>query len=83
MSKYNKLKISWACRRGMLELDFMVMPFYRDCFEQLTELQQDTFVDLLNYTDPELFRWLMNQQIAPTDELAYMVKLIQTHLSAK
>ncbi|MGR3807070.1 antitoxin CptB [Pasteurella testudinis DSM 23072] len=83
MSQYNKLKIAWACRRGMLELDFMIMPFYQERFEQLSAAQKDTFIELLSYTDPELFRWLMNQQTAPTVALADMVKLIQDHLSGK
>ncbi|KGQ70255.1 hypothetical protein A1D23_05735 [Chelonobacter oris] len=83
MSKYNKLKIAWACRRGMLELDFMIMPFYQNCFDLLSEPQKATFVELLEYTDPELFRWLMNQQTAPTAELAAMVKRIQDHLADK
>ena len=28
MEKYNKLRIEWDCRRGMLELDKIIMPFY-------------------------------------------------------
>ncbi|MGV6988233.1 FAD assembly factor SdhE [Testudinibacter sp. P80/BLE/0925] len=81
MSEYNQLKLAWACRRGMLELDFMIMPFYQNCFAQLSEAQKATFVELLDYSDPELFRWLMNQQTAPTPALDEMVKLIQAHLS--
>lgn len=80
MSEYNQLKLAWACRRGMLELDFMIMPFYQNCFAQLSEAQKATFVELLDYTDPELFRWLMNQQTAPTPALDDMVKLIQANL---
>ncbi|HHF3618970.1 TPA: succinate dehydrogenase assembly factor 2 family protein, partial [Haemophilus influenzae] len=26
MEKYNKLRIEWDCRRGMLELDKIIMP---------------------------------------------------------
>ncbi|MGR6980233.1 FAD assembly factor SdhE [Testudinibacter sp. P27/CKL/0425] len=80
MNQYNKLKIAWACRRGMLELDFMIMPFYQQCFDTLSEQQKATFIELLDYTDPELFRWLMNQQPAPTPQLAEMVALIQANL---
>lgn len=80
MSEYNQLKLAWACRRGMLELDFMIMPFYQNCFSQLSEAQQAAFVALLDYTDPELFRWLMNQESAPTAALAEIVALIQANL---
>ena len=29
MDKHNKLRIEWDCRRGMLELDKIIMPFYK------------------------------------------------------
>lgn len=82
MKQYNKLRIEWDCRRGMLELDKMIMPFYRNEFEQLSEQQKDVFIELLTYTDPQLFRWLMNQEKAPTQPLQDMVDLIKEKLTA-
>lgn len=43
MDKYNKLRIEWDCRRGMLELDKIIMPFYKAHFDQLTDDQKDIF----------------------------------------
>lgn len=77
----NRFKIEWECRRGMRELDKLIMPFYQQHFDELTEEQQQTFVEMLRYTDPELFRWFMNQDPAPTAELQTMVKLIQSKLT--
>ena len=37
MEKYNKLRIEWDCRRGMLELDKIIMPFYLKHFDELTD----------------------------------------------
>ncbi|OOH89292.1 hypothetical protein BMT54_06905 [Pasteurellaceae bacterium 15-036681] len=76
----NRFKIEWECRRGMRELDKMIMPFYQNHFDSLTEAQQTTFVEMLGYTDPELFRWFMNQLPAPTSELQAMVDLIRSKL---
>ncbi|MDH2997753.1 hypothetical protein A1D22_08550 [Pasteurellaceae bacterium LFhippo2] len=76
----NRFKIEWECRRGMRELDKMIMPFYQNHFDNLTEEQQATFVEMLGYTDPELFRWFMNQLPAPTAELQAMVDLIRSKL---
>ncbi|MBE2897156.1 succinate dehydrogenase assembly factor 2 [Pasteurellaceae bacterium HPA106] len=83
MAQYNKLKLAWECRRGMLELDYMIMPFYQERFDSLSEEQQVSFVELLKFTDPELFRWLMNQDTAPTQPLREIVQLIQQHLASK
>ena len=28
-----RARVKWACRRGMLELDVLVMPFFEECFD--------------------------------------------------
>ncbi len=61
MTEINRFKLEWACRRGMRELDKMIMPFYQNHFNELNETQQQAFVEMLNYSDPELFRWVMLQ----------------------
>lgn len=55
MDKYNKLRIEWDCRRGMLELDKIIMPFYKAHFDQLTDDKKDIFIRLLAATDLQLF----------------------------
>ncbi|WP_131928758.1 FAD assembly factor SdhE [Bibersteinia trehalosi] len=80
MMELNRFRIEWDCRRGMRELDKLIMPFYQKHFDELDESQQQTFVVLLGYTDPELYRWFMNQLPAPTAELQAMVRLIQQKL---
>jgi len=54
-----KSRIKWGCRRGMLELDVVMMPFFEDCFETLSEMEQQEFVSLLECDDPDLFTWIM------------------------
>lgn len=76
----NRFRIEWECRRGMRELDKLIMPFYQQHFDDLSESQQQTFVEMLKYSDPELFRWFMNQLPAPT-ELQAMVELIRSKLA--
>ncbi|MGF1763121.1 succinate dehydrogenase assembly factor 2 [Aliivibrio kagoshimensis] len=58
-STEEKARIKWACRRGMLELDVVIMPFYEECFDMLTEQEQKDFVSLLESDDPDLFTWIM------------------------
>lgn len=77
----NRFRIEWECRRGMRELDKMIMPFYQEYFDSLTDAQQQIFVEMLSYTDPELFRWFMNQDTPPTEALQEMVNLIRSKLA--
>lgn len=77
MAEINRFKLEWACRRGMRELDKMIMPFYQNHFNELNETQQQAFVEMLNYSDPELFRCVMLQVPAPTPEIAALIELMR------
>lgn len=78
--EFNRFRLEWDCRRGMRELDEFIMPFYQKHFDELDDEQKQTFVELLRYSDPEIYRWLMNQIDAPTEPLKAIVKLIQSKL---
>lgn len=77
MAQYNKLRIEWDCRRGMLELDKVIMPFYQQHFEQLSDTQKDQFIRLLACSDLQLFSWFFNRGKASAPELQDMVDYIQ------
>ena len=72
--RYNRLV--WACRRGMLELDVLFMPFVKEAFNDLDEQQQLVFERLLTCDDPDLYAWFMGHQTCNDPELAAMVKHI-------
>ncbi|AAW86591.1 succinate dehydrogenase assembly factor 2 [Aliivibrio fischeri] len=81
-SAEEKARVKWACRRGMLELDVVIMPFFDECFEELTEAEQQAFVSLLECDDPDLFTWVMGH--GRSDNLAHasMVdKIVEHNLS--
>ncbi|EEX49566.1 TPR repeat protein [Pasteurella multocida] len=80
MTKYNKLRIEWDCRRGMLELDKVIMPFYQQHFDQLPDAQKDVFIRLLACTDLQLFSWFFNRGQASDPELQQMINYIQATL---
>ncbi|AOV95937.1 hypothetical protein A9798_02510 [Edwardsiella hoshinae] len=79
----NKARVHWACRRGMRELDIAIMPFFEHEYETMSDADKQTFVRLLSYDDPELFKWLMNQGVPEDVELARMITLIQTRNKAR
>lgn len=81
MENYNKFRLEWDCRRGMLELDKVIMPFFQQHFDHLDDAQKTTFVRLLAATDLQLFSWFFNRTPAPDLELQQMVDYIQEKLS--
>jgi len=72
----DKARLKWACRRGMLELDVLFMPFVEDGYEHLNEEGRITFERLLECDDPELFAWFMGHEDCKDEQLNAMVQLI-------
>jgi len=61
MSELNKQKIYWHSRRGMLELDLLLMPFAKEVFETLSPQDQLLYSELLEEEDQDLFSWLLER----------------------
>lgn len=80
MTEYNKLRLEWDCRRGMLELDKVIMPFYQQHFDALPDDKKAVFVRLLACSDLQLFSWFFNRVKVPDLELQEMITHIQTTL---
>ena len=73
---HSKARIRWACRRGMLELDVLFMPFVDEAFDSLSVQQQAVLQRLLEADDPDLFAWFMGHQECKDPEFKQMVQLI-------
>ena len=69
--RLNRLK--WACRRGMLELDVLFMPFVEQGFPDLDDGGKLVFERLLTCDDPDLYAWFMGHQTCEDPELSMMV----------
>lgn len=77
MDPHQKARLRWQCRRGMLELDLMLQNFLE---HQLDTLNEDTcaaFENLLSYSDPQLYVWLMGEETPESMEIAHLVQLIR------
>ncbi|MBE8215333.1 MAG: hypothetical protein HAW62_03250 [Endozoicomonadaceae bacterium] len=70
----------WQSRRGMLELDVLLIPFARNCFTKINDQEQTLYLELTQYEDTQLYAWLIHQ-IDPLD--AKFKKLIQMILQQK
>lgn len=72
----NKARLRWACRRGMLELDVLFMPFVEQAYDDLSDADKLTFERLLECDDPEIFAWFMGHEQCKDPELNAMVQFI-------
>ena len=68
--------IRWQCRRGMLELDMLLLPFFDTVYDTLGVEQKQAFIDLLAFPDQEIVRFLMGRQIPDSLALQSIVQQI-------
>jgi len=76
-------RLRWACRRGMLELDLILLPFLENRFGQLSAEQQQLFETLLRCEDQDLFSWFLHRVEPEDPELKIIVDIIRAGSGAQ
>ena len=66
----------WQCRRGLWELDQILLPFVEDSYENLPKEDQLLFQRLLQYEDIELFDIFVNKIKPRENQLINLTNLI-------
>ncbi len=55
MSEIEKKRLTWRCRRGMLELDIVLQKFIHSHFASLSEAELQQLDTLLDYPDNDFW----------------------------
>ena len=69
-------KMYWHSRRGMLELDLILVPFAENILPTLSESEREEYALLLAEEDQDLFQWFIQKAKAPSASLQSMVDKI-------
>jgi len=72
-------KIFWHSRRGMLELDLLLVPFAREAFEALSLEDKLLYRDFLVEEDQDLWAWLMKRAEPSEARFHPMIDQILAH----
>lgn len=75
--EFNRIK--WASRRGMLELDLILVPFVEEKLRGLDEENLQRYLDLLEEEDNDLFAWFLGHRKPEDADLANIVEQILAH----
>lgn len=70
-------RLFWASRRGMLELDLILLPFLEKIYPSLETEDQQRFQKLLDSEDQDLFAWFLRREEPEDEELKKIVKIIR------
>jgi antitoxin CptB len=73
----HKNRLFWSSRRGMLELDLVLMPFIEKVYSSLSETDQQLYHLLLEEQDQDLFTWFMRREDPTDPNLLRIVKIIR------
>ncbi len=76
-------RLIWHSRRGMLELDCLLLPFAEEALPGLSAEDQALYERFLSHEDPDLFTWLMEHVPAEDAELDRMVALVLGHARSR
>lgn len=74
-------QVRWQCRRGMRELDELLLRYLDNAYESATDSEKTAFHAVLALSDPELNGYLLQQQ-EPPPELAGVIGKIRSGLTA-
>ncbi|WP_226702585.1 succinate dehydrogenase assembly factor 2 [Microbulbifer elongatus] len=70
-------RLFWASRRGMLELDLVLLPFLENVYETLSEEDKQRYITLLDEQDQDLFAWFLRREDPEDPELKKIVQIIR------
>lgn len=73
----SRSKLLWRCRRGVKELDVVLTRYLESSYDDSTEAEKQTFEDLLEYQDPDILRFILNQERPEDEKIARMVDKIR------
>jgi len=76
-----KKKLNWQCRRGMLELDVILIPFLENHFDTLSASLKQDFERLLEQADPDIYTWIMGFGQCEEQKLFAIINLIRVKMA--
>ncbi len=69
-------RLFWHSRRGMLELDELLVPFVRDAYTGLDDGDKARYEKLLTCEDQDIFGWFMRRNQPEDPDLQRIVEKI-------
>ena len=74
MSEESRLR--WQCRRGMRELDELLVRYLDECYPQDSDADKAAFREVLELADPELNGYLLQRQMPSSETIARVIDRI-------
>lgn len=76
-------RLFWHSRRGMLELDELLVPFVREAYSALADDDKARYEQLLSCEDQDMFAWFMRRDQPDDQGLQIIIEKILEHSRAR
>lgn len=70
-------RLFWASRRGMLELDLVLLPFLEKIYPGLDQEDKERYWRLLDSEDQDMFGWFLRREDPEDPDLQRIVQIIR------
>lgn len=70
-------RLFWGSRRGMLELDLVLLPFLENVYPNLDQADKESYWKLLESEDQDLFAWFMRREDPQDETLKRIVEIVR------
>ena len=72
----NEKRLKWQCRRGMRELDELLLRYLEQSYPGDSDADKDAFRAVLELADPELNGYLLQRQTPSSEPIARVIERI-------
>jgi antitoxin CptB len=72
-------RLKWRSRRGLKELDLLLLPFVEQAYPSLTLHQRETLTEMLEASDPDLYTWLIGYSCPINYEWEKLCEVIRAY----
>jgi len=70
-------KLEWRCRRGMKELDLLLVRYVKTRFAAASNDERRAFVEFLEWPDPDVARYLIAGDVPEEPQFAALCRAIR------
>ena len=76
MTEAELSRLRWQCRRGMRELDDLLLRWLERRYPSASDIDKSAFQELLTVSDPELVGYLLKKEEPRSEPIAAVVRQI-------
>jgi antitoxin CptB len=78
-----KKALVWQCRRGIKEIEVILIPFLEEHFEKEDYSIRQAFIALLEEADLDIFEWFMHREKPESEQMELIINVILERLQTR